>query len=157
MTQRSALDVAEYLLVYAGNKGDFLSNKKLQKLLYYAQAWYLVFYDKAMFHETIEAWIHGPVIPEVYKKYKHFGYDPISIPRKELREFRFPSSVRNLIAEIHRVYGDHTASFLEDLAHSELPWIEARGDSTLEEYSNTPISLITMKRYYRKQLAGNAK
>jgi uncharacterized phage-associated protein len=157
MTERSAIDVAEYLLVYAGHKGDFLSNKKLQKLLYYAQAWYLVFYNKELFYQPIEAWIHGPVVPEVYQKYKRFGYNPIRIPKRELTDFRFSPSVHQLLSEIYQVYGDHTADFLEDLAHSELPWIEARGTCTLEEYSRTPISLKTMKRFYRAQLTADAK
>jgi uncharacterized phage-associated protein len=50
-----------------------MSNLKLQKLMYYAQGFSLVLFNKPLFPERIEAWIHGPVIPAVYHKYKGYG------------------------------------------------------------------------------------
>ncbi|OQY42717.1 MAG: hypothetical protein B6240_13665 [Desulfobacteraceae bacterium 4572_87] len=49
--------------------GDLISNLKLQKLVYYAQGFYLALYDEPLFNEPIEAWTHGPVIRELYRSY----------------------------------------------------------------------------------------
>jgi uncharacterized phage-associated protein len=62
----SALDVARYIIKKTGP----ISAMKLQKLVYYCQAWSLVFDDRPMFKEPIQAWVHGPVIPQLYKKHR---------------------------------------------------------------------------------------
>ena len=64
----SALDVARYIINYSNKKDYHISNLKLQKLLYFTQAYYLAFTDshKPCFPERIEAWNFGPVVPEVY-------------------------------------------------------------------------------------------
>jgi uncharacterized phage-associated protein len=153
----TAEEVAEFLLVYAAKKGDLLSNKKLQKLLYYAEAWHLAFYNKSLFDEVIEAWIHGPVVPSVYQKYKRYKWEPIKPPRKKLEDFHFDTKTRKLLQEVFAVYGDHSADFLERLVHTEQPWIKARGRATLEDYSNTPIDRNLMKTYYKGVLKQNGK
>ncbi|MGW0920666.1 Panacea domain-containing protein [Streptomyces sp. NPDC002755] len=40
---------------------------KLQKLVYYCQAWHLVWEGRALFPEAIRAWASGPVCPAVYE------------------------------------------------------------------------------------------
>lgn len=63
-------DVADYFIWLANDSGSFISNLKLQKLVYYAQAWYLAIYGQSLFDEDFEAWVHGPIIPSLYQKYK---------------------------------------------------------------------------------------
>src|SRR5205823_14692025 len=65
-----ALSVAKELirLSFAGDEKDPLTNLRLQKLLYYAQAWSLVLRESELFPEEIEAWRWGPVVPAVYNK-----------------------------------------------------------------------------------------
>ena len=59
----SVFDVANWFL----SKGS-VTHKKLQKLCYYSQAWHCALYDGTpLFAERIEAWVHGPVIPELYR------------------------------------------------------------------------------------------
>ena len=53
--------------------GDGISNLKLQKLLYYCQGTYLAIKGTPLFEHPIEAWEHGPVVPEVYHQYKEHG------------------------------------------------------------------------------------
>src|SRR5947209_8901261 len=55
-------------LSFAGEEIDPLTNLRLQKLLYYAQAWSLVLRESELFPEEIEAWCWGPVVPAVYNK-----------------------------------------------------------------------------------------
>ncbi|MEM9215382.1 MAG: type II toxin-antitoxin system antitoxin SocA domain-containing protein [Cyanobacteria bacterium P01_F01_bin.150] len=67
-------EVANYFLsLMDEDAGDLISNLKLQKLVHYAQGIHLALYDKALFPETIEAWTHGPVVPELYHRYEKFG------------------------------------------------------------------------------------
>ncbi len=64
-------DVAEYFLSLADEEaGDFLSNLKLQKLVYYAQGFHLALFNRPLFMAAIHAWQHGPVVPELYHAYK---------------------------------------------------------------------------------------
>ena len=56
---KSANQVAQNIIGFSHEHGDPISNLKLQKLLYYAQAWYLALYDVPLFDDPIEAWVHG--------------------------------------------------------------------------------------------------
>jgi uncharacterized phage-associated protein len=59
-------DVAEYILQKQGS----MTAWKLQKLVYYSQAWALVWDQKPLFPERIEAWANGPVSPDLYQKHR---------------------------------------------------------------------------------------
>ena len=82
----NALDVATYVIKYAHTSGceESMSNLKLQKILYYIQAAFLVEKNRQCFKEAIIAWEFGPVIPEVYQKYKIYGRK--GIPEQENRK-----------------------------------------------------------------------
>jgi uncharacterized phage-associated protein len=58
--------VADYLIALAHERGESVNNLKLQKLLYYAQAWHLALHDEPLFPEKFQAWMTGPVIPAMY-------------------------------------------------------------------------------------------
>ena len=66
----TATTAATYLLYIMGEVFDDLTNMKLNKLLYFAQGYYLKKYGRPLFDNAIEAWEHGPVVPEVYSAYK---------------------------------------------------------------------------------------
>ena len=125
--------------------GDSITHLKLQKLMYYAQSWSLVIFGKTLFNEDFQAWSHGPVLQSIYNNYKQYGYEniPLCSCENTLNE-----EVIKLLEEIKIVYGEKSAKHLENLTHSELPWIEARGGIDLELRSNTPISKNTMKNFY---------
>ena len=68
-----AINVAKYFLLKSNPEiGDTISNLKLQKLLYLAQGFFLAIYGEPLFPEHIEAWTHGPVVPEIYRRFKRF-------------------------------------------------------------------------------------
>lgn len=54
-----------------------LSPMKLQKLMYYAQAWHLRVTGEPLLDDTFKRWQHGPVIPSIYHEFRAFGYSPI--------------------------------------------------------------------------------
>lgn len=142
----SALIIAEWFLCAVDREsGDSITHLKLQKLLYYAQAWSLVLLGKPMFSEEIQAWMHGPVVPVVYEKYSVYGYN--EIPRPSQCPV-ISKDYEEVLEEVMKTYGIFQAKYLEMLTHSEKPWIEARGDLPLEARCDKPISTETMKNYY---------
>lgn len=68
-----ALDIARYIIERCREKNRTVSNLKLQKILYFVQAEFLVTKNQPCFAETIEAWDFGPVVPEVYYEYRMYG------------------------------------------------------------------------------------
>lgn len=120
----SALTIAKQFLFIAEQANRKLTHKKLQKLLYYAQAWSLVFTDTPMYEDTIEAWIHGPVIPKVYHHYKKYGFRFIEEPTNN--NLAIPSKYSEIIEEVWKVYGKYDADYLELLTHNEEPWRSVR-------------------------------
>ena len=73
----TAAKIACYFIYLANQTGSFINNSRLQKLVYYAQAWHLALYDTPLFEEDFEAWIHGLVIAGLFEEYKKFGWKPI--------------------------------------------------------------------------------
>jgi uncharacterized phage-associated protein len=123
-SQLSCHDVAQYFLAQIDeDAGDLISNLKLQKLMYYAQGFALALYGRPLFPERIEAWTHGPVVPDLYHEYKGHGSDAIPFPRGiELTEFE--AKTRELLDEVYATYGQFSAWKLRDMTHSEPPWSE---------------------------------
>lgn len=147
----NALSVALYFIKKGLDNDRAITNKQLQKLVYYAQAWSLVLNKEKLFNERIEAWVHGPAIPDLYEKFKRFGAEPIILEPEEL-QFNFPKKQKEVLENVWRVYGKLDANYLEVLVHSEIPWQEARKELQGFESSNNEILLKTMKSYYSEKL-----
>jgi len=148
MPPATANKVADYLLWYSGKHGDLLTNKKIQKLVYYSQAWYLALYNEPLFAKPIEAWIFGPVVRSLYNRFKHYKWDSIPPPVKKPT---LTQKAASHIEEVYRVYGALPAFQLERLTHLEDPWINARKGFAPDEPCNNIIKLTDMKRYYRRE------
>ncbi len=144
----SAIEVANRFLSQAHEHGDQLSNLKLQKLLYYAHAWYLVLNeDQPLFDDRIEAWVHGPVVPNVYHEFKQYGWQPIMV---EPDKNPLPKDISTHLKDIWEVFSSYSAFDLERMTHQEAPWINARGDLEIDEPSSNAISNSDMATYYRQ-------
>ena len=155
-----ALEVARYIIAKSDNVGDLITNKKLQKLLYYVKAWGLVYFDEGVIEDEFEAWIHGPVCVAVYQEYKRFGYNPIGfeypngMSSSQYIKMFWKDKNQNMMEMIDAVFAKYSvlSSFqLELLTHSEKPWIEARGNLLPIENGNTVIQEETMKNFYSKK------
>ncbi|MCU7922226.1 MAG: DUF4065 domain-containing protein [Candidatus Thiodiazotropha sp. (ex Dulcina madagascariensis)] len=142
----SALDVANYFLASSQEEtGDLISNLKLQKLVYYAQGFYLAVYNEPLFDERIEAWTHGPVVPDLYHHFKK--YEAGSIPPPEEFDFEsFDEQVKDLLDEVNEIFGQYSAWKLRNLTHDEPPWA-----NTYEKQENV-ITTDSMKEYFKTQL-----
>jgi len=84
----SAAAVANYFLArgWQDRSCPPIDQMKLQKLLFYAQAWFLATNDKPLFAEEVEAWPWGPVVRPIYFQTKNCGMAPIM---KRMTELRF--------------------------------------------------------------------
>jgi len=144
----SAFDVAQYFLAQTSeDAGDLVSNLKLQKLVYYAQGFSLALHGSPLFEEPIEAWLHGPVVPTLYQRYKSFGSGHIPHPEGfDLSCFSPPE--RELLDEVYEFYGQYSAWRLRQLTHDEMPWKES-----FQSGSNQVISQSLMTRFFRTQIA----
>ena len=105
----TCFDVADYFLSKTDEEaGDVISNLKLQKLVYYAQGFTLAVTGKPLFNEPIEAWQHGPVVPDLYHRYKDHG--AYGIPAPTNVDFsKFSSEIKEILDEVYDVYGQFSA------------------------------------------------
>jgi len=144
----TVLDIAKTLLSI-----ESMTNKKLQKLCYYAQAWYLTLNSEPLFENDFEAWIHGPVCPELYHHYKKYGHHRIAktdIPDN----IKNDEYVYNFIHNIYDLYGNMSGDDLEFLTHKELPWANARDGLQSWESSKNIITKEDMVKYYSSLYEG---
>jgi uncharacterized phage-associated protein len=144
----NASRVADYFLFKAQAEDKPVTNKKLQKLLYYAQAWSLAIRNEKLFEEKIEAWVHGPAIKSIYLAYKEFGAQPIKKEISPESVADIPEEVQKLLNEVWTVYGKFDAAYLEQLTHSEAPWVNAREGLEANQSSETEITSESMREYY---------
>lgn len=148
-----ALEVANWFICNVDREsGASITHLKLQKLLYYAQAWTKVLLNKQLFFERIEAWTHGPVIIDVYHKFKEHSWHELPLP-DDCPEF--DDETEEVLNEVLRVYGKFDAKYLEELTHQEEPWLNARGDLPLEARCETEITIETMETFYRAMYQSN--
>lgn len=139
-----AKQVADFFLQLSDpDVGDFLSNLKIQKLVYYAQGFHLALFDEPLFEEDILAWEHGPVVESLYREYKQFGADPIPQPDNFDVSVFNPEQIE-LLQEVNEIYGQFSAWKLRNMTHSERPWIETG--------KNERISHGIMKEFFKEQL-----
>jgi uncharacterized phage-associated protein len=134
-------DVAAYIL----EKMGALPAMKLQKLVYYSQAWSLVWDDAPLFSESVEAWANGPVIPALYNS--HQGEFQVSQLR-EGNSSNLSQTQRETIDEVIGFYGKHSSQWLSDLTHTEDPWIDARKGLAPRERGDREITHAAMAEYY---------
>ncbi|PIQ92510.1 MAG: hypothetical protein COV69_02405 [Parcubacteria group bacterium CG11_big_fil_rev_8_21_14_0_20_39_14] len=156
-TKTNPLSVALYFLRVADKEKKPITNLKLQKLVYYAQVWHIVFHNRKLFYEPIEAWMHGPAIPTLYRRFKAFESNPIQLTGLEDIKLPFNEKEEKFLKNVWNVYGKYDAGYLEALTHSELPWQEARQGLSLGEHSSNKINLAIAKHYYARRLTASKR
>lgn len=140
------IDVAEYILDKIGT----MTAMKMQKLVYYCQAWHLVWTEHPLFEEKIEAWRNGPIVPELYEIHKgHFKLHPGFFFEKH--GSKEPKALvereKDVIDRVLEYYGHRDPHWLSQLTHMEEPWKTARHKSTHEKQADE-ITHHAMFEYY---------
>lgn len=144
-TPVSVFDVAKYICDQFKASSPKLTAMKLQKLLYYCQAWELVWNEEPMFLEEIQAWANGPIVKELYDSHKGMFYieDILQGDSNKLND-----NQKDTVDRVLKAYGDKTAQWLSDLTHLESPWKEARKGLSEGERGSNVISLASIHEYY---------
>ena len=137
----SAHDVAAYILARQGR----MTAMKLQKLVYYSQAWSVVWDERPLFREKVEAWANGPVVRELYDAHRG-SFEVTEWPRGDAR--RLSGDERATIDAVLDFYGGKSAQWLSDLTHREQPWLFARRGLPDGERGNREIPLSALEEYY---------
>jgi len=139
----SVFDVACYIM----SKVKQCTTMKLQKLLYYCQAWYLVWNERPLFRENIEAWANGPVIRELYNYHK--GLFTITDSMMNLgNPNRLSKEQMEDVDTVLEAYAPRSSQWLIEQTHLEKPWQEARKGLSPNERGHVVISHAAMAEYY---------
>ena len=110
----TVFDIADWFLTKAKSEDKSLRHMKLQKLVYFAYGWYCAYFDEYLFPEKIFAWPHGPVIEELYHRYKYSGSNQINVNNA-----------------VHQTFDDHVA------------WVMRQVWKNFSHYSDMELSHVT--------------
>jgi len=150
MRKYTCFDIANYFLHKAKETGINVTNLKLQKLVYYAQAWHLAIHNEPLMEGAeFQAWIHGPVIHELWNEYRNCSYEPIN---EEVTPPELDARTNQFLEEVVEVYLDKDAYTMELMSHREDPWILARNGCADNERCTNIISQESMRTYFKSRL-----
>ncbi len=148
--------VCDYIILKVLEGGERLNNLKLQKLLYYVQAWGLALKEQRIADAKFQAWVHGPVTRDVYDRflptkslYSEIKKEDVS---SDFDPNAIPSEDRVLIDRVLEAYVPFTGSELEEMTHREDPWKNARKGLSPSARSEEEISEQDMAEYYKLRL-----
>lgn len=152
-------DVCDYIILMCRTADEGLNLLKLQKLLYYVQAWSLAFEGKPHFEGKFQAWVHGPVNRHIYDRFKDSKSLYSAVTEADMRpefdpDLQLTAQDRLHIQSVLEVYASFGDSDLEAQTHAEDPWIQARGNCRPTERCETEISERLMEDFYKKRIQG---
>jgi uncharacterized phage-associated protein len=139
-------DVAAALLDDLGE----MTTMKLQKLVYFCQAWHLARQHEPLFPEQIEAWRQGPVVRDLFDLHRQ---------TRRVASWRWGDTnnlspdARKTITWVEQRYGRFSAERLSVMTHNDAPWRVARGVLPDDEPCDATISFEQMAYYYGRQQA----
>lgn len=148
--------IADYVIFRLKKEDNgSLVNLKLQKLMYYIQAWYIAFNRVPLFDGKFQAWIHGPVNRELYDRFKdkkslYSDIDSEDIISEDFDDLS--ASDKAHIDGVLETYAQFSGYQLETMTHSEDPWILARKGFLPIQRCEHEISEEMMGEFYRKRL-----
>lgn len=149
----TVLDVAKYF-IYRSKPGTkwAVTHLKLQKLAYYAQGFYLAVNDdeEPLFTDRIEAWVHGPVCPTLYRRYSHHYFDEIT-EDINIDDLDLDDSAIEILDFVWDHFGSYDGKELENMTHDEEPWLNARNGLKPYESSNNLITRRSIKSYFQSE------
>ena len=141
----SVFDVAQYIL----QRIKPISGIKLQKLVYYCQAWHLAWNEgRPLFDDRIEAWINGPVVRNLYNLHRgKSNIYSISKGNADILTLCQKDSIQRVLDN----YGDKEDAWLILRSHKEAPWKEARKGLGSMEASTNIVSIESIYRFYQNK------
>jgi len=147
--------VANYFIrrSYEDESGDSMTHLRLQKLVFFAQAWYLGINGTALFDEDFEAWVHGPVCRQLYAAIREQGcknWEPIT---QSYSEEPNEEHILSYLDEVWDAYSKYSAKGLEAMTHNDAPWRTAREGLQPGDPSNRIIEKPLIAATYQDYLS----
>lgn len=122
---------------------------KLQKLLYLAQGYSYAFYDRPLFKDEIEGWVHGPVVRSVYNIFREYQYNSIDT---NFQIENIDKEAEDVLNYIINKFSKYDAKYLEKISHEQEPWIESRTGLDPDERSDKTISKESISNYFINEI-----
>lgn len=143
-------NVADFFIDLAqGNENDTITNMRVNKLVYFAQAWFLARYDIPLFSEEIEAWDYGPVIPALYQKYKTYGKNNIESVSDDYSPDIFSTEELETLKDVFIYYGKFSTTELVNRTHQKGgPWYMV---TSVKNRNTNIITKESLRNYYQSQ------
>lgn len=165
--------VFNYFYERAQAEGIPLTPMKAIKLVYFAHAWNLGFYQKPLINEPVEAWKFGTVIPSLYQSLKIYGASAIGfpiikhpdvyyldllvgeydkIPEDEIIETDSLTAEEQIVIDaVWNNYKTMDGLAMSDIIHQKgTPWAQVWNDGNCERHAIIPNDLI--QEYYSKKI-----
>ncbi|MCI9531489.1 MAG: DUF4065 domain-containing protein [Lachnospiraceae bacterium] len=156
----NVLDICHHVINYSNENDYGISNLKLQKVLYFIQAYFLTNKKDGTpcFDEKIEAWDFGPVVPEAYHEYKQYGSGDIpaiksyilfdeddiwGLERVDFNDDIVLDGDKALINKVIDKFSEYSATDLVSLTHKQSPWLDA-----YVPYQNNEITIEAIREYF---------
>lgn len=154
------LEVCRHVINYSNEHNYGISNLKLQKILYFIQAYFVMSKENCSpcFYDRIEAWDFGPVVPVAYHEYKQYGSGDIPTVRSYFmfdkdnmwnsKRIVFQDIVierkdKELMEQVVDKFSDYSATDLVTLTHRQSPWIDA-----YVPHQNNEITIESIKEFF---------
>lgn len=146
----TAHNVADFFIDIAkNNENDTITNLRVNKLVYFAQAWYLTRYNIPLFNEEIEAWDYGPIVSSLYQVYKKYGKNNIDNVSDNYSSNIFSADELKTLIDVAVYYGKYSTTELVNLTHrKDSPWYKVM---TSQNRTSCIISKESLKDYYQNQ------
>ena len=151
---------AQLLADYILQEYSPISHLKLQKLLFYCEAYHLAYFESELLNQQFEAWVHGPVCRDVFNNlkdksliYADISFDNCYNPKHKL-EGLLTTNQMEVVNDVLEELSEWTALELENATHSETPWINARKGHAASERCVAQISKDEMRSFYQQELNG---
>ena len=125
---KNIFDVAKFITERTGE----LTAMKLQKLMYYAQAWNMVWEEEPLFADNFHAWANGPTLPALYNHHRGMFKVDASL-FQDANSSRLTETEKGNIDKVLAFYGGKTTQYLNNLTQLEAPWIAARDSLQLHD------------------------
>lgn len=142
--------IAHAFVLKGIEEGNYVTQMKLQKMVYFAHGYHLAKYGTPLINEDFQAWKFGPVVPEIYQSYKLYGSDYIidaGLARNTAKPLTFSDSASDAIAYTWRITKNLSASQLSRWSHAQgSPWATVYDEGN----SSLPIGNAAIKDYFQK-------
>ena len=160
-----AKSIANAFISLANRDGYQVSPMQLQKLLYFANGYYLAENDgQPLINEYFEAWDYGPVVPTVYYEFREYADRPVrrlayTFDREQGRRITAPPPFADAKAEaviewVWRSYRDFNGLQLSRMTHKvDSPWDRARRRASNSLMRNERLEQSDLESYFGKLAA----